>query len=227
MSDVTVPRPRVRPDRHGPSDATSVRRRSRRPSLSLVALGVMALLVSACAGTRGGRSAQKADPDARPRRTVLLTTADDVRAGSEAAEAVAAEIGLLDDAELGRYVDRIGRKLLNGLPRREFAYRFSIVDEMEPNAFALPGGHVYVSRGLLALINDEDELACVIGHEIVHVARRHAAQQAAVARQQNPLALPILRAGTLAAYGRDMEREADGLGQQLCAAAGYDPAAMA
>lgn len=227
MSDVTGPRPRVRPDRHGPSDATSVRRRSRRPSLSLVALGVMALLVSACAGTRGGRSAQKADPDARPRRTVLLTTADDVRAGSEAAEAVAAEIGLLDDAELGRYVDRIGRKLLNGLPRREFAYRFSIVDEMEPNAFALPGGHVYVSRGLLALINDEDELACVIGHEIVHVARRHAAQQAAVARQQNPLALPIRRAGTLAAYGRDMEREADGLGQQLCAAAGYDPAAMA
>ncbi|MEE8166927.1 MAG: M48 family metalloprotease, partial [Myxococcota bacterium] len=118
----------------------------------------------------------------RPKRTVLLTSADDVRVGAEAAKEVEASIGLLDNPELTAYIQRIGKKLLRGLPRRDFAYSFAIVDQMEPNAFALPGGHIYVSRGLLALVNDEDELACVMGHEIVHVAKRHSAQQQAVAR---------------------------------------------
>jgi predicted Zn-dependent protease len=97
---------------------------------------------------------------------------------------------------------------------------------MEPNAFALPGGFIFLSRGLVAQANTEDELACVIGHEIVHSERRHAAQQQQVARAQGPLGLPRSRAATLAAYGRDMEREADALGQRLCAAAGYDPMGM-
>jgi predicted Zn-dependent protease len=116
--------------------------------------------------------------------------------------------------------------LLRGLPRRDFAYRFAIVDEMEPNAFALPGGYIFVSRGLLALTNNEDELACILGHEIVHAANRHSAQQQEVARNQSPLALGMKRARTLAAYGRDMERAADVMGQRLAAAAGYDPMGM-
>ncbi len=161
----------------------------------------------------------------RPKRTVLLTSADDVRVGAEAAKEVEASIGLLDNPELTAYIQRIGKKLLRGLPRRDFAYSFAIVDQMEPNAFALPGGHIYVSRGLLALVNDEDELACVMGHEIVHVAKRHSAQQQAVTRYQG-FSLPRSRAATLAAYGRDMEREADSLGQRLCAAAGYNPMGM-
>jgi predicted Zn-dependent protease len=160
------------------------------------------------------------------KRTVLLTMSDDVRAGNEGAKAVEAEIGLLDDPVLNAYVEGLGKQLLKGLPRRDFAYKFSIVDQMEPNAFALPGGHVYVSRGLLALINNVDELACVIGHEIAHAARRHSAQQQEVSRYQGPLTLPRSRAATLAAYGRDMEREADAMGQRLCAAAGYDPMGM-
>ena len=162
----------------------------------------------------------------RPKRTVLLTTADDVRMGREAADSVAAEIGLLDDPELVAYVEGIGKKLLRGLPRRDFAYHFAIVDQMEPNAFALPGGHIFVSRGLLALTNNEDELACVIGHEIVHAARRHSAQQQAIKRYQSAFAPRFSRARTIAAYGRDMEREADALGQKLAAAAGYDPIGM-
>jgi len=183
-------------------------------------------LATGCASSSGRSKRDEPAAAGRPKRTVLLTSADDVRVGGEAAEQVAAEIGLLPDPALGAYVDGIGKKLLRFLPRREFAYRFSIVDEMEPNAFALPGGHIYVSRGLLALVNDEDELACVLGHEIVHVAMRHAAQQQAVARQQNPLSLPIARQATIASYGRDMEREADAIGQRICAAAGYDPMAM-
>ncbi|MBK7949624.1 MAG: M48 family metalloprotease [Deltaproteobacteria bacterium] len=196
------------------------------PFARLATLATFASLVLAVGCASSGRAPAK-KADARPRRTVLLTSADDVRVGAEAAEQVATEIGLLEDPSLAPYVEGIGKKLLRALPRREFAYRFSIVDEMEPNAFALPGGHIYVSRGLLALVNDEDELACVLGHEIVHVAMRHAAQQQAVSRQQNPLSLPISRQSTLAAYGRDMEREADAIGQRICAAAGYDPAAMA
>lgn len=162
----------------------------------------------------------------RPKRTILLTTEDDVRAGQEASESVAAEIGLLDDPKLVAYVNRIGKKLLRGLPRRDFAYRFSVVDQMEPNAFALPGGHIFISRGLLALVNNEDELACVIGHEIVHAARRHSAQQQAIIRYQKAFAPSFSRARMIAAYGRDMEREADALGQKLAAAAGYDPIGM-
>jgi predicted Zn-dependent protease len=101
-----------------------------------------------------------------------------------------------------------------------------VVDQEEPNAFALPGGYIFVSRGLLALANDEDELACVLGHEITHAARRHAAAQQALSRSINPLAMPWNRAASMAAYGRDMERDADKGGQLLCAAAGYDPMGM-
>ena len=84
------------------------------------------------------------------------------------------QIGVLDDPELNAYVTEIGLKLLRGLPRRSFRYHFAVVDQTEPNAFALPGGYIFISRGLLILSNSEDELANVIGHEIVHVAARHA-----------------------------------------------------
>ncbi len=160
------------------------------------------------------------------KRTILLTVGDDARVGREAAKSVEADMGLLEDSELVGYVQRIGNKLLQGLPVREFAYHFSIVDQMEPNAFALPGGQIFISRGLLALANNEDELACVIGHEIVHAARRHSAQQQAIARYQSAFAPSFSAARMMVAYGRDMEREADELGQKLAAAAGYDPMGM-
>jgi len=177
-----------------------------------------ALCVAACAG-----SSKKSE---KPKRTVLSTHYDDARVGSEGAKAVAAQIGLLDDAALDAYVTRIGKKLLRAIPRRSFQYEFKVVDQLEPNAFALPGGYIFISRGLLALANNEDELACVIGPEITHAARRHSAAQQEIARRGNPLAMSWNRAATQAAYGRDMEREADEGGQILAAAAGYDPMGM-
>ncbi|HXZ23713.1 MAG TPA: M48 family metalloprotease [Methanomassiliicoccales archaeon] len=162
----------------------------------------------------------------RPRRTVLLTEQDDVRAGREAAGAVAVQIGVLDDPALKAYLNEIGRKLLRGVPNRGFDFQFNVVDQLEPNAFALPGGFIFVSRGLLLLANNEDQLACVMGHEIGHVVRRHAARQQAIAQSASPLSLPWMRAGQMAAYSRDMERQADEDGQLLCAAAGYDPRAL-
>ncbi|MBW2294722.1 MAG: M48 family metallopeptidase, partial [Deltaproteobacteria bacterium] len=98
------------------------------------------------------------------------------------------------------------------------------MDQTEPNAFALPGGHIFISRGLLALANNEDELACVIGHEITHANQRHSAAQQGLAKRS--LAIGYLRAASMASYSREMERAADQGGQTLCATAGYNPMGM-
>src|SRR5262247_2519068 len=86
-------------------------------------------------------------------------------------------MGLLDDPALVAYVQALGQRLAAQSPRRDVEYRFQVVDRVEPNAFALPGGYIYMTRGLLVLVNSEDELAGVIGHEIGHVAARHSVQQ--------------------------------------------------
>ncbi len=173
----------------------------------------------------GCASSPKSKADAPKKRTVLMTEYDDARVGREGAQDVKSEIGVLDDAALTAYVDGIGRKLLRGVPLRGFDYQFYVLDMAEPNAFALPGGYIFVSRGLLALANNEDELACTIGHEITHAARRHAAAQQALQESLPSLVLPG-SAAKFASYGREMEREADEGGQILCAAAGYDPIGM-
>ena len=187
-----------------------------------VAIALAALL--ACAACAGGGSKGK---DGAKKRTVLLKTEyDDAQYGEQASQQMIASVGLLDDPALNAYVNEIGRKLLRGVPRRGFRYRFYVTDQTEPNAFALPGGHIFISRGLLAVANDEDELACVIGHEITHVAHRHAAEQQALARHGGGLLGVFGAAGRMARYSRDMERDADHGGQILCAAAGYSPMGM-
>jgi len=159
------------------------------------------------------------------KRDILLSESDDARIGREAAKTVPAEMGLYEDPELEAYVDKLGQRLLRGVPRMGFDYQFKIVDQFEPNAFALSGGYIFISRGLLALANSEDELANAMGHEIIHAAHRHAAMQQALVGA-GPLAMPWIRAANMAGYGRDMERDADKGGQQLAAAAGYDPMGM-
>ena len=137
-----------------------------------------------------------------------------------------------------------GQRLAASLPQRRFDHRFSVVDQDSPNAFAVPGGYVYVSRGLLALMQSEAELAGVLGHEMEHVERRHSVQQMSADARLGVFALPGLLIGSVigedaaalaaapfaavsAGYGRDHEREADVLGQQLATAAGYDPLGIA
>ena len=178
-----------------------------------------------------------------------LTTEREVAVGKGAAQQVEREMGLVRDPELVAYVRALGARLAALSPRKDLAYDFNVVDMPEANAFALPGGHIYVSRGLLAIANSEDELANVIGHEIGHVAARHHAQQEA--RQQQVGALSVLGtlaaavlggaeaaqsvgqlgqlagAGFLAAHSRDQEREADEIGQTLAANGGWNPSGMA
>ncbi len=165
---------------------------------------------------------------ATPRReTVLMTEADDARAGEEQARAVAAEMGLVVEPKLQALVQTVGERLARQAPPRAFTYRFQIVDQWSPNAFALPGGAVFISRGALALSSSEDELAGVLGHEIAHVALRHAAARQAVERGLGPFALGFGGARYLAAFSREQESEADEAGQRIAAAAGYDPRGLA
>ncbi len=179
---------------------------------------------------------------------LTLSPAQEIALGRKEAAKVAAGMGLVDDPEVRGIVEAVGRKLVRALPPSPYSFEFHVVHMEEPNAFALPGGFVYVSRGLLALVNREDELAGVLGHEIGHVVARHAATR--IARAQGVGLATVLGAvaaaavggsaaanavgslgqvagaGYLAAYSRDQERESDEIGQELAARAGYDPAAL-
>ena len=182
----------------------------------------------------------------RPEFTVV-SEAHERELGEEESRKVAAEMGLYDDPALVAYVRSVGERLAAVSPRRDVAYSFQIVDMEEPNAFALPGGYIYVSRGLLALTNDEDELAGIIGHEIGHVAAKHAVRRvsraaplsivtglgAAVTGIVSPVLGSVVGgvgglagALVLAPYSRGQEEEADRLGQEMAARAGWDPAGI-
>lgn len=170
---------------------------------------------------------EEEEEDRKKRRIVLDTVYDDARVGAEETPAIEAELGVLDDEALNAYVRRVALRLLQYAPPLPFDYEFKIVDQTVPNAFALPGGKIYVSRGLLALVTSEDELAGVLGHEITHAAERHASARLEYSKRLNPFSIGILRAARIAAYGRDQERDADRGGQILAAKAGYDPTAIA
>jgi predicted Zn-dependent protease len=178
----------------------------------------------------------------------LMSSEREAALGRQAAQQVEQSIGLVRDPRLTAYVDALGQRLAQHSPRRDVPYRFYVADMPEPNAFALPGGYIYVSRGLLAIANSEAELANVIGHEIGHVAARHASQ-----RETRSVGVGVLSAlgaivagvaaggqaaqavaqlgqmagaGLIASYGRDQERQADEVGQKLAASAGWDPGAI-
>lgn len=152
---------------------------------------------------------------------------DAPRAGPDAVKMVFAEMGRVENEALQQYVDAVGQRVARAAPRVGNGYRFFVVDQWTPNAFALPDGSIFVSRGILALAGSEQELANVLAHEITHVTERHAIGRMAVADAANPFLIGFARAKYLASFSRDQEREADRGGQALAAAAGYDPSAMA
>ena len=145
------------------------------------------------------------------------------------------------DEKLQAYVQQVGDRVAENSHRSNLIYHFTVVDSPDINAFALPGGYIYIHRGLLAYLSSEAELAAVLGHEVGHVTARHSVQQqsqstawgilgqavaigtgvSAAADVTNVLGTAVVRG-----YGRDMELEADGLGAQYLARSGYDPQAM-
>jgi predicted Zn-dependent protease len=160
-----------------------------------------------------------------PARLTRLSDADEVRIGNGMAANYLARRGQLSntDAELENYIATVGRGVA-GHARRQLDYRFHYIPDANfINAFALPGGHVFLGRGLLQLMNSEDELASVLGHEVEHIDNYHCNER--VALRNLPLgeliALPVelFQAG----YTKEQELEADRDGADLAVRAGYSP----
>ncbi len=176
---------------------------------------------------------------------------DDVKLGTQAAAEVEQQFPMIDDADANAYLERVGSRLVRSIPREfdqpAFNYRFKWVNASDLNAFALPGGPMYVNRGMLEAARNEGELAGVMAHEISHVALRHATAQATEqGSAKNVLGTIGLilggaifggqtgaQLGALAAaawqtkYSRGYESQSDTLGAQIMADAGYDPRDLA
>ena len=131
----------------------------------------------------------------RQERTVMDEAAE-VAEGRKAHEQVLAEYGVYANPALQAYVNAVGQKLAAQSHRSQLKWTFTVLDSPEVNAFALPGGYVYITRGIMAYLDSEAELAGVIGHEIGHVTARHGAQRAT--RQQSA-GLGVLAATVLGA----------------------------
>lgn len=186
----------------------------------------------------------------REERTVMDETSE-IAEGKKAHQQILAEYGAYADPELQTYVNGVGQKLAKLSHRSGLPWTFTVLDSPEINAFALPGGYVYITRGLMAYLDSEAELAGVIGHEIGHVTARHGAQRAT--RQQDAglgvLAATVLgavlesqgvsgatsmagqmsqgvAAGWLATYSREQELQADQLGAEYLARNRYSPSNM-
>jgi predicted Zn-dependent protease len=184
-------------------------------------------------------------------QNVSLTAEQEVLLGQQAApELIAQSGGLSANQELQARVDQIGQQILANSEAREAPYPFefhALADQQTINAYALPGGQIFITEGLAALLQSDGELAGVLAHEIVHVVGRHSAEQiaraqlaegltgAAVLATYNPenpssaqnAAMAQLVSQTInMKYGRDDELEADRLGVQYMAEAGYDPRAL-
>ena len=178
--------------------------------------------------------------------------ADDVKIGLEAAQEARRQMPMLDDSTVDNYIENIGGRLVAAIPsnlqHQQFRYSFDVVNMKEINAFALPGGPMFVNRGMIEAANNEGEVAGVMAHEIAHVALRHGTAQATKGEKfqigsvvgqilgsiiggvggQVISGASTLGLGTyFLKYGREYERQADLLGAQIMARAGYNPRDMA
>jgi Zn-dependent protease with chaperone function len=176
---------------------------------------------------------------------------DDVKVGRQAAAEVEQQLPILNDAQTTNYVSRVGMRLVSAIPPEfqhpEFQYYFKVVNASDINAFALPGGPMYVNRGMIQAARSEGEMAGVMAHELSHVALRHGTAQASKAQKYGLLAGILGIGGQIVGgipgaaaqiagqgvgvyflkFSREYETEADILGAQIMARAGYDPRDLA
>jgi predicted Zn-dependent protease len=175
----------------------------------------------------------------------LISVADEIAIGKQAQAQVKRETPAVGDPAVQSYVARLGRTLAAHAGGQRYPYSFSTADYREINAFALPGGPVWINRGAIEAAGNEAQLAGVLAHEIAHVSRRHAARQLSNAMVAN-LGLTLLGAllgngsganaasiaaryvasGAFLKFSRDDEREADRVGASIMARAGWDPHGM-
>jgi predicted Zn-dependent protease len=168
----------------------------------------------------------------------LVSESQEISMGQEAARDVAASIGLYDDAQAQSYVSNLGKRMAALSERPALPWTFQVVDDPAVNAFALPGGPIFVTRGIMTTLNSEAELAAVVGHEIGHVTAKHSVQQISRAQvAQIGLGVGSILSESVAQYaglagtglsllflkyGRDAESQADALGFKYSLNANYD-----
>jgi predicted Zn-dependent protease len=199
---------------------------------SLAVLAGGALAVAACAR----------NPVTGHRELALVSEEQEIQLGQQAAKEVAQTMPRYEDERLQKYVEGIGMRMAKASERPNLPWSFTVVDDPAVNAFALPGGPIFVTRGILTHLNSEAELASVIGHEIGHVTARHSVQQMSKAQlAQLGLGVGAIFSESVAKYGgvavaglqmlflkygRDAERQSDELGFKYMVAQRYDPNEM-
>ena len=171
---------------------------------------------------------------------VMMTENDEISLGRKYHAQVLQQTPAYNDQELQDYVQKIGNSLSIKSHRPNLFYRFTVLDSPDINAFALPGGYIYINRGLMAYLSSEEELAAVLGHEIGHVTARHSVRQYSQSQLLGILSAAIqINSGRtagdlvgvasgalLAGYGREMELQADELGAEYLYQDGYPTKAM-
>ncbi len=176
----------------------------------------------------------------------IVSQSTEVQMGQEAAREIETEVRIVTDPQVQNYISKIGQHLVQTSRRADIVYQFKVVDTEEINAFALPGGFIYVNRGLITEAGNEAELVGVIAHEIGHVASRHGAKRMSTliavqmgfavfqemsdndrSTQIKLLIANALATGFLLKNSRDYERQADDYGAENLYLAGYDPMGMA
>ncbi len=172
----------------------------------------------------------------------IFSDAQEVQLGKQFSREIEKEMKIYSDPTVTAYIDRLGQRLANHSQRQNITYHFKVVNTEAVNAFAVPGGYLYVNIGLIRAAENESELAGVIGHEIGHVVGKHGVKQmtrqlglAAVAQlalgenqsKLEQMVAGLATNGVLMKYSRDAEREADGHAVQEMYDAGVDPEGMA
>lgn len=182
-------------------------------------------------------------PETATRQPVQLDEAEELRLGQDNDTEIRKNFGVHANARLQAYVQAVGGRLAPHGARPHLHYRFTVLDSPKVNAFALPGADIYITRGLLAYLNSEAELAAILSHEIGHVSARHAVSQYSIALttktdhthgalltpqnvRTSPSLLATLGPALQGGYGRESELEAYRLGAEAMARADYDPRVM-
>ncbi len=201
--------------------------------LKLYSLSIILISALACA----------TNPATGKKDLVLVSEAQEVEMGASADRQVTQSMGLYDDEDLASYVSDTGLRLARKAERPNLPWKVQVIDSPVVNAFAIPGGYVYLTRGILAYMNSEAAMVGILGHEIGHITARHSVQQisraqlAGIGLGVGSIVVPdvrpfgdLLQTGVgllFLKFSRDDERESDTLGVRYSLAAGYDPTEMA
>jgi predicted Zn-dependent protease len=196
----------------------------RKPAVALVVL----LLATGCSSGGGDFN--------------LISLEEEWALGNQLARDIEQQMKLSRDPAVNQYVTKLGQSIVNRTPMAQLPWNFHVVENPEINAFAIPGGHVYVTTGLIRAADQASELAGVMAHEIAHGVERHSTEQmtrayglnlvAGMVLGQNPetyqqILAQVAGGGAMASFSRDAEREADQLAVQWLPAVGFHPEGMA